>query len=359
MHIIFDSFLENMTLIIAFMFLALKLKEYSTIKLKNHASIVWLAALALSLLSLFIMHHPLEYEGIRLDLRGVPLFFISYLAGWKYGLFSIILPIWYRYDLGGPTVIEGIFHSILIPFIIGALFHRREAFNPPHTIIDIKHMMVAFMFYQVARLALILWILPVPFPIATTRIIFESVAVLCIGLMQNDSNRNFLTKKELEFQSRHDTMTNLYNLRHFRSKVEQLINKKKPFVIAMVDVDYFKNYNDTHGHPAGDVVLRTLGQLLNHSVREEDVFARYGGEEFIICFSHVNNVETAARIAERFRQNVEEYKFYREETQPTGNLTISIGLSGPSYNKGLDELIDEADQALYKAKRTGRNCVET
>jgi len=357
MHQIIDSFLENMTLIVTFMFLALKLKEFITIKIKNISYVIWLAPIAISLLSMFIMHHPLQYEGI--DLRSVPLFFISYLGGWKLGLFSIILPTWYRIELGGPTVLEGIIQSILIPILIGSLFHNRKEFNPPYTIINIKHMTVGFTFYQIFRSALMLWTTPVTLKTVLTMILFETFAILSIGFMQNDSNRNFLSKKELEFYSRHDTMTNLYNLRHFKSKVEQLIHQRKPFVIAMFDVDYFKNYNDTHGHPAGDAVLRTIGQLLSDSVREDDVFARYGGEEFIICFSNITNIQKSAAIAERFRQKVEEYKFYGEETQPTGRITISIGLSGGSAGKALDELIDEADRALYKAKKAGRNNIAT
>lgn len=125
----------------------------------------------------------------------------------------------------------------------------------------------------------------------------------------------------------------------------------------MCDVDYFKNYSDTHGHPAGDAVLRTIGQLLSDSMREEDVFARYGGKEFIICFSNVNSLQTAAGIAERFRNLVETYPFYGEEKQPNGTLTISIGLSSVLIEKSLDKLIDEADKALFVSKEARRNSI--
>lgn len=218
-------------------------------------------------------------------------------------------------------------------------------------------MIIAFLFYQILRSFITLLTLPIHFRTIIALILFETIAVISIGLMQNDLNRNQLTKKELEFQSRHDGMTNLYNLRHFRKKVDQLIDQKNPFCIGMFDVDHFKTYNDTHGHPAGDEVLKVIGQLLSKSVRKGDIFARYGGEEFIICISGKTEMQSVKAIAEEFRHKVETYPFYGAHTQPAGKVTISIGLSSSSSEKTLDELINEADQALYKAKKAGRNLI--
>lgn len=358
MHLIFDTFLENMALIIAFMYVALKTKEYVIVKVKNITYITWLAPLAISLLSILVMHHPLSFEGMRVDLRGVPIFFIAYLGGWRLGMIALLLPTWYRYGLGGPTVIQGIIQAIVIPYIIGSLFHKKSSYNPPYTIIYFRHMLKAFLIYQVIRLILMLWTTPITLDTALIMSSFEIVAIVCIGLIQNDTNRNLLSKKELEFQSRHDNLTSLYNIRHFRNKVGEFSSQEKPFYVAMFDVDYFKNYNDTHGHPAGDTVLRIIGQLLEKNVRSEDIYARYGGEEFIICFP-TNNIKTAIELAEQFRKSVEEYRFFGEETQPNSTLTISIGISGPSHTRDLDELIEEADQALYQAKHKGRNNIKT
>ncbi|MFS0864367.1 diguanylate cyclase [Fredinandcohnia sp. 179-A 10B2 NHS] len=358
MHLILDTFLENMTLIIAFMYAALKTKEFLIGKVKKMAYITWLAPLAISLLSVLVMHHPLSIEGMRVDLRGVPIFFIAYLGGWRLGIIALLLPTWYRYGLGGPTVTQGIIQAIFIPYIIGSFFHKKSSYNPPYTIIYFKQMMKAFLIYQIIRLVLMLWSTPITLDTALIMTSFEIVAVICIGLIQNDTNRNLLSKKELEFQSRHDTLTSLYNIRHFRNKVGEFSSQEKPFYVAMFDVDYFKNYNDTHGHPGGDSVLRIIGQLLEKNVRSEDIYARYGGEEFIICFP-TNNITTAIEMAEQFRKSVEEYRFFGEEAQPNGTLTISIGISGQSQTKNLDELIEEADQSLYQAKHGGRNNIKT
>lgn len=357
MHEILDAFLANLTLIISFMYIVLKLKEFIITKVKNLKKFIWLVPLLISVLSIGVMHHPLLFEGMRIDLRGVPLFFISYLSGWKLGALSILLPAWYRFELGGPTVIQGITLTIIIPFLVGSLFHRPKTFNPPYTMLNLTHMLAGFIVYEVVKSLLMFWTTPAETRTILYMVFFEFSALLPIGLINNDTNRNLLLRKELEFHSRHDNMTNLYNLRYFKSKVDVLISQQRLFVIAMFDVDFFKNYNDTHGHPAGDVVLQTIGQLLNDSMREEDVFARYGGEEFIICFSNITNTQNAYKMAARFRNLVETYPFHGEERQPNGKLTISLGLSSVSNGKSLDSLIDEADQALYIAKNSGKNTV--
>ncbi|MBB6453224.1 diguanylate cyclase [Salirhabdus euzebyi] len=358
MHEIIDAFVANMTLIIAFMYVVLKFKELILKKFKKIPMYIVITPVIISLLSMWVMHHPLMFEGMRVDLRGIPIFFVSFLGGWKMGFISILFPTWMRIDLGGPTVIQGTIQAILLPFIVGSIFHNRKAFNPPYTILNVKVLLTGFFTYAIIKSVLMLWTTPANEVTTILMFIFEIAALLIIGLINNDTNRNLLNRNELEFHSRHDNMTQLYNLRYFKNKVNDLKIHDKSMVIAMFDVDSFKNYNDTHGHPAGDAVLRTIGQLLTDSMRKEDLFARYGGEEFIICFSNLENTQAVAKAAERFRILVETYPFYGEEKQPNGKLTISLGLSTFSHTKALDTLIKEADQALYMAKEAGRNNVK-
>ncbi|MGJ9386048.1 diguanylate cyclase [Salipaludibacillus sp. CF4.18] len=356
-HSIFFFFLENMALIIALMFLGLKLKEFILQKIDNPLRYMWLSALFIGFLSFSIMFHPLLLEGMRLDLREVPLFFISYLGGWKLGVLSAILPGIFRFSLGGPTLIEGIVQGILLPVLIGALFHNKKVLNHPYTIINIKHMIIGFIVFEVIKTGLMLWTTPITFSITIAMFFFATVAILGIGLMLNDFNRNAMSRKELEFLSNYDSMTHLPNIRYFKNEVHKLISHKVPISICMFDVDYFKHYNDTNGHPAGDEVLRIIGQLLKESVEKGDMIARYGGEEFIICYSNVTSAEDVTATAETFRKKVEEYIFENEETQPNVDVTISIGVTIPSQNKTLDELIGQADKALYQSKQKGRNQV--
>jgi len=118
---------------------------------------------------------------------------------------------------------------------------------------------------------------------------------------------------------------------------------QKAFIL-MLDIDYFKKYNDTFGHEAGDVLLTRLGNILKSLVRDSDLVARYGGEEFFMALSDTQG-DSVGTIAERIRKTVE------EET----DVTISLGIS--CLRKGLEikDLIKEADRALYKAKEQGRN----
>ena len=354
MKSIIMSFLDNLTVIIVFMYIALKVKERLVQRFGSIVRFAPLISVFISLLSIIVMYEPLMIGSVRLDLRGVPIFYISYLLGWKYGILTTILPIIFRIYLGGSHVILGI-KLIITPFIIGSLFYDKKEYNPPYTIINYRHMFRGFMCYQLIRALLILYLSEVTFLTIAWLFLFEAVAIMCIFFMWNEVSRNLLLRKNLEYTSTHDSMTNLYNIRYFRSSVEGLRKNNIPFVIAMMDVDDFKNYNDTHGHPAGDEVLRTIGELLKDNMRKEDIVARYGGEEFIICFTYIRDIQTAITVAERFRKKVEDYSFPGEETQPNQSLTISIGLSSLSSGKTLDQLIKEADQMLYRGKHSGRN----
>lgn len=155
-----------------------------------------------------------------------------------------------------------------------------------------------------------------------------------------------------------DGLTGLVNRRGFEEQLEAEVERSQrsqryraPLSLLMVDVDYFKRYNDTFGHPAADQVLRRLASLLNHSVRRVDTVARYGGEEFAIIMP-AGKLKDALLLAERCRKTVEEAPW------PQRNVTVSVGvasLAQGSQDGGM--LVEAADQALYRAKRGGRNRV--
>ena len=159
--------------------------------------------------------------------------------------------------------------------------------------------------------------------------------------------------------SQQDSLTRLWNHGHFQYLLQDLAKKaqrkKETLSLIMLDIDYFKNYNDTLGHQAGDEVLKRISGIIRRNIREKDIAARYGGEEFSIILPATDKDE-ALRIAERLRKAVEDIQFPQEETQPGGRLTISVGvatLSGEAIDK--NRLLYAADSLLYKAKRGGRN----
>lgn len=168
--------------------------------------------------------------------------------------------------------------------------------------------------------------------------------------------------KKLEELINIDGLTELYNHRYFcdslAEKVKNGDRNSKPVSMIFIDIDYFKQYNDTHGHQKGDYVLRRIGEIIKSNIGEEDIAARYGGEEFSIILPDANE-EEAIQVAENLRKKIECARFYGEESQPKGKVTVSIGVSVYPYKARNDiELIKSADDALYRAKFFNKNRVE-
>jgi diguanylate cyclase (GGDEF)-like protein len=158
-----------------------------------------------------------------------------------------------------------------------------------------------------------------------------------------------------------DELTGLYNVRHLKrvlgEEVKRSLRYDRPLSFIMLDIDFFKIYNDQHGHPRGDEVLRILSGLLQQNTRDVDTVFRYGGEEFSVIIPEVGKQE-AHGMAERIRRVIQEYLFPYEEDQPGGSLNVSIGVANlPDDAMEGYELIDMADRALYRAKQSGRNQV--
>lgn len=154
-----------------------------------------------------------------------------------------------------------------------------------------------------------------------------------------------------------DTLTSLYNRRYIDRILPEEIARcddKNPLSIAMIDVDNFKNINDTYGHNAGDVIIKKLGQILSTSIRNDtDWAARYGGDEFLICLPNTDN-KKAYKVLERIRKNVEKINIKIE------NIKIKVTVSGGLYTLNNNilapvDLIKYADDKLYNAKEQGRN----
>jgi two-component system, cell cycle response regulator len=157
-----------------------------------------------------------------------------------------------------------------------------------------------------------------------------------------------------------DSLTGLYNRRYLRAHLEGIMNRgadtaQGPAVL-MVDVDWFKRVNDTHGHAAGDVVLREVATRIARNLRGFDLVARYGGEEFVVVMPDATPA-IAAMVAERLRGAVADYPV--TDAGPTEiRVTISIGIATSfDRNDCADDLLERADEALYEAKSRGRNCV--
>ena len=182
---------------------------------------------------------------------------------------------------------------------------------------------------------------------------------------------NSLTKMQLKKESRkimhqmaemstRDVLTGLYNRRYFHESLEREISRsgrtRSDVALCMMDLDHFKNVNDTMGHPAGDMVLLEFGKLLKEWIRQSDLACRYGGEEFAVILPDTD-IHRAVGVCERFRETLNQRTFHYNKTP--FQVTVSIGVSSLAAlsTKSVETLVRAADEALYQAKKQGRNRV--
>jgi len=159
-----------------------------------------------------------------------------------------------------------------------------------------------------------------------------------------------------------DPLTGLFNRRHFLARLEEEAERARrqgaPLTAMMLDVDGFKQVNDRLGHAAGDSVLRAIGDILRRSVRIFDVCARLGGDEFAVLMPG-SSAESSAHIAERIREDLEGSRPATGPWPEGMHVTASVGIATALNAVKAEELMARADQALYAAKRQGKNCVRS
>ncbi|MEO8332613.1 MAG: GGDEF domain-containing protein [Gallionella sp.] len=194
----------------------------------------------------------------------------------------------------------------------------------------------------------------------------HEIARNLLGIFTNrmrNERRALLTsrdkRKQFEHQATVDALTGLHN-RHwmvdvFPRTLHRCVFNKKSCTIMMADIDHFKRVNDTHGHLVGDTTLKAVAKIISQNLRPQDMLARYGGEEFALLLPDTD-LQQAKKIAERVRAAIADATISRDEL--SFQVTISIGITATQHEEKFEGLIDEADQALYRAKELGRNRVE-
>lgn len=170
-----------------------------------------------------------------------------------------------------------------------------------------------------------------------------------------------IAKERLRQLAITDGLTGLSNHRNFKEFLMRELDRSKRHQqktsIIMIDIDYFKHYNDTHGHQAGDILLKQISRLFTQNIRKNDLAARYGGEEFALVLIETGK-KSATIVAEKIKHLVEAFHFQNEHTQPNGKVTVSMGVATyPEDAQDFDTLIRSADRRLYLAKERGRNRV--
>jgi diguanylate cyclase (GGDEF)-like protein len=179
--------------------------------------------------------------------------------------------------------------------------------------------------------------------------------------LKNSENKLLAAKKYAEELANKDALTSLNNRRAFfklgNLVFKQAVRFQHSVSVIMIDIDHFKNINDNYGHSAGDYILREISNLLQTTIREIDILARIGGEEFALVLPETN-IDDAHQLAERIRQRISDEKIlYKDETL---HITSSLGISSCTVtNQSLEDMLIKADDALYIAKKKGRNQVKT
>ena len=187
---------------------------------------------------------------------------------------------------------------------------------------------------------------------------FEEIEVIA---RINSALRLKSANNKLKDLSRKDCLTKLYNRATFMQFLDKELKEQKTnnsdLCFIMIDIDKFKEINDSYGHLAGDIVLKEISNILTTSVREKDIVSRYGGDEFNLILPLANKKD-ALLICERIRQKIENFNF--NIGPKTINITISVGLFVKKANDNItyNDILRKADQELYSAKSKGRNRIE-
>lgn len=169
------------------------------------------------------------------------------------------------------------------------------------------------------------------------------------------NQQNLLLIARLDALAHQDPLTETANRREMENVLESAVSQGKSFTLIMLDVDYFKLYNDAYGHQAGDECLVRVAQALKTSVRSpDDLVSRYGGEEFLLILFDCPP-EMADHVAKRIQDNLRQAAIVHKASKVSEYVTASMGIAGMTAGLTADEIVSQADAALYRAKESGRN----
>lgn len=205
-------------------------------------------------------------------------------------------------------------------------------------------------------------LLPISIRIAPVREV-ERQFVVAVEIHSRNSPRYALHQRleELQEMAMYDALTGIANRRYIEMNLETRLEELKrynwPFAVMFMDVDNFKNLNDTHGHSIGDRALKMIGSTMVNSLRSFDIIGRWGGEEFVVILVNVADGELF-KVADRFRCLVENSRLPLESND-TLSVTVSAGVTNARPDDSVESLIERADKLMYQSKLHGKNLIST
>lgn len=318
--------------------------------------IIVIMIVSAAVISLFYL--PIRFGDFRLDMRMIPLIFLAYMHGWKFAVPTLILVSLWRFILGGPGMLPGIFFGMLGPTLVALAVRQKINFKWRH-LIKIAIVLICWLISDFP----IIWLMPngieifqnIAFVRASSLV---ATSIILYTFIRHEQQRADLNN-ELKKLANEDSLTRLLNRRKFFEVLEQKINNKKEqnnHYIAMIDIDFFKQLNDTYGHVIGDEILKELGKTLKSFEEDQVKVGRYGGEEFIMYIGG-KSASDVLQLVKMIHHHVQNTPFHSGHL--TIQITLSIGLAKFDPNESLLYAINRADKNLYEAKDKGRNCIVT
>ncbi|MDB6354170.1 GGDEF domain-containing protein [Trichococcus sp. K1Tr] len=299
------------------------------------------------LLGIVLLSFSTVILGLRYDFRFLMFCFSAKYMDWKITSSSILLLgiirfVWGSTDIAQINLIVSILLAVTLPLII---HYTQDKLN------DLTQLLVLVTYSLITSIAI------------TNHLIADKALVLGIsvilftfGYATTFVMHYFMSDLySLIVSASTDPLTTLKNVRTFNNNLMEVEREKKPVTLAVVDIDHFKNFNDSFGHDSGDVLLKQMAQVFNELAAPGTAFYRIGGEEFAVIIDNSNPSK-----AEEFINDLQEIIAHRSFFITTGepvNITISVGVAHSHTEETLNKTLKRADLALYKAKKGGRNKV--
>ncbi|WLR58664.1 diguanylate cyclase [Guptibacillus hwajinpoensis] len=356
MQLIHDFFV-NMMIILALLFIYYQFFREENLAPTSSLKRKFLSGLYAGIIGVFLMIYSIQVDATTIvDLRHIPLLLVTLYGGPVPGGIALIVIQITRFIIG-INVSSFVSLGLLTSLYIGYLIFREWKVG-----IFIKAFWMLIYSNLVFSILIVYLLLDIKSLFSEINILFwitsAVTGVMALYTTEHLRKTNHLFK-EYKKSATIDPLTGLNNVRSFDEALNRAIqeastNDEKPLSLLVIDIDHFKNVNDTYGHAAGDTVLTQFSKTLRSAARLNDIVSRNGGEEFTILLEDCTNRE-ALEIGERVRSMIEEYSFTINKDVSI-HITASIGASTfPETVPSPAQLYREADEALYHAKRSGRN----
>ncbi|MHC0037049.1 diguanylate cyclase domain-containing protein [Pseudoneobacillus sp. C159] len=367
--------LNNLAITTALLFVAGKIFEKKALDHNSPIIMKVLAGVGASSLAILLMYNTIKAtDSVIVDLRHLPIIVAALYGGPISAIVSGTIVAIVRFFMMGISLTSFIAANVALLMGLFSAYVSKTRLSAKQKYIVMNVFCVAELsiaiFFLIDNVAISIVVFLYYWPIS----IFAGFFTYFVADYINKSNENTRNLKEierdlraknlmLELLSNMDGVTQIYNRRYFdnslQSEWQEAMENKTTLSLIMFDIDHFKSYNDTYGHQMGDECLKEIAKTAQSILkRPSDVVARYGGEEFAVILPNTSE-RAATKLAEKIRNSVVQLEIPSINSKVLPIVTLSIGVSSTVPNKAFTpfQLVANADEALYKAKSEGRNCV--